>query len=207
MVDDNFDLTEWLTGWLCGMVGRLIFVKKIHDEPVIPEQPAVPESSLYLYGTPSDSGNIGLRSGGVVTLYDGAVLKSIESFYTDDLREQYPYLTMKYHGLNSLLGEVSLSLTTKPMVYYPNEYYNLHADDMGAFDRMLYFGNEKLLDGTHGDNWLYYRTDNGLTNIGSSACWANYTILNEDGSVYLAKSDPIPVSGIVDYDGDIPIYE
>ena len=127
-------------------------------------------------------------------LYNGVELPHIDSFYTDELKEQYPYLTMQYYGLDFLLGEVMLYLTTKPMAYYPDERYKLHANDMSTFDALLYIGNPKLVDGSHENSWKYWRTDTGITDIGSSAHWSNYGILNADGSVYLAASDPIPVS-------------
>ena len=37
--------------------------------------------------------------------------------------------------------------------------------------------------------------------------WTNTDLYFTDGKLYLAKSDPIPVGEIVDYIGDIPIYE
>jgi len=41
----------------------------------------------YLYGIPSDAGNIGLWDGTAVTYYDGLVLPNIEGVYTEEVAE------------------------------------------------------------------------------------------------------------------------
>lgn len=46
------------------------------DEPAVPDEPGE-VSTMYLYGTPSESGNIGLRVGDSVTYYSGAVAPNI----------------------------------------------------------------------------------------------------------------------------------
>ena len=49
-----------------------------------------PTASMYLYGTPSDSGSIGLRSGESVTYYDGAVLPLLPEWD----KTKYPYAVL-----------------------------------------------------------------------------------------------------------------
>lgn len=197
MVDDNFDLTEWLTGWLCGMVGRLIFVKKIHDEPVIPDLPAVPEAAMYLYGTPNESGNIGLRNGDSVTYYEGVVAPPIDTVWTVERKETHPYAVYFNSGsseslhllrtveyANTLTGERALKLPSRNDV-----------------DELCY----KHKNG----EWVYVDTSNAvsLRLVLEYLKWTSFDLINEDGTVYLPASMPIPVSGVVDEIDGIPIYE
>lgn len=156
---------------------------------------AVATATQYLYGTPSESGNIGLRSGDTVTYYDGAVLPMLPEWD----REKYPYAHVVYYGMDNWIAQAGLYVTSKPMVYYPNEYYCLHADDMGTFDYILHSGNPRNFDGSWDFEWAYNRTTVGADYTSSTACWAIYDIYNEDGYLYLAKSDPIPVTGLVGY--------
>ena len=121
--------------------------------------------------------------------YNGTVLPELPEWD----KEKYPYALMQYFGLNFILGEVGLLLTTKPMIYCPDELWKLHANDMGTFDELIYIGNVLLVDGSHNNRWSYQRTNTEVTDVGNSVHWSNYDILNEDGSIYYAASDPIPV--------------
>ena len=148
------------------------------DIPIIPDPPETPTASLYLYGTPSETGNIGLRVGESVTMYDGAVLPKLSM----DL----PYMVLY---TQSIFGV---------------KYYVLRA--FSEYDTM----GEKLAygDGVWGDRLVV--TDNphewrktGTHEAGNVALnailWANFDVLNSDGSVNLQGTDPVPVSGLVGY--------
>ena len=53
-----------------------------------------------------------------------------------------------------------------------------------------------------------YSGNGSYSGINDILHWSNVDILYRDSTeLAIAKSDPIPLGEIVDYDGDIPIYE
>lgn len=169
---------------------------------------AVATATQYLYGTPSDTGNIGLRSGGAVTLYDGAVAQSIDEVWTD--KETYPYVAIGYKYEKDAESDVYVrgnyhALIAKKTISVKN------CDDgtEGWTPANYVLGSgAKIYEHVDGE-WVRcaFYTMNMVVE------WANYDVMKKDvytdpdGDVYLSASDPIHVSGIVDYVGDIPIYE
>lgn len=149
----------------------------------------VPTVSLYLYGTPSESGNIGLRNGESVTMYDGAVLPPLPE-------SDMPYATIGKH------------------LYYPDDYRLIFSTK--PFKKSS--GIISVIDTSVSVLVSDYNADTGEwgalnpytvnTYTFQGAFWSNYDELNADGSVHRAKSDPIPIyKGLVDEIDGIPIYE
>lgn len=159
----------------------------------------------YLYGTPSESGNIGLRVGDTVTYYAGAVLSKLP-----EMAYQYaaivPNAYAPYDGYAYNLWNLSAPL------YISNATDNGNASgrtrvytEKGA----SYKGWKGNPDGKAWDFTFENSSSTGSVTT-EMPIWTNEDIYAEiDGnrSLYIAASDPIPVGEIVDYNGEIPIYE
>lgn len=162
--------------------------------PVVPD---VPEATMFIYGRPLDTKpttnwrKVGLRSGGVVTFYDGAVLPATPE--RDE--ETYPIVTIDLSSMNNIgidmfadytptetkMGDGSYS---KSMEYA--EY--LHAS----------FNGNKWVDPSFSWSELTQKT-NGF-NYQTEIFWTNTDIVDVNGNIVIGKcGDPIPVSGIVGY--------
>lgn len=200
MQQETFDIKSWLMGFALGLAGKPLPIVQAKKEPI-----------AYLYGTPSESGNIGLRVGDTVTYYDGIVAADINTIYTDELKVQYPYA----HISNSSWTAAN-----------PDGLYSLY-----CFDTIMESYSTKL--GSHGDsNIKPVGGDLGTVNamgmfaiidetpefvepssnkygiLGQKILWANYDHYHTNGTLLCAATSPIPIiKGIVDYIGDIPIYE
>lgn len=159
---------------------------------------SVPESEpvAYLYGTPSDNGNIGLRVGDTVTYYDGAVLPKLPEWDT----ETYP------HGIVTRWDTNLYALYTTPSYSYSKD------ETLGrVWLTVEGYERYKAEDGANEwtETWEAKTTTILLSQDGAKTAdvkWANFKI-EYDGTVYCSASDPIPVGEIVDYVDDIPIYE
>lgn len=145
------------------------------------------DPELFLYGTPSESGNIGLRVGDSVTYYNGAVLQKL------------PESDMPYAHIYS----TELDLIPYGAIFSENPF--------------VFNGNKSiLLDGMVGkwhysENsvwWNYAEYDATDTANSYPAIWTNHDIKDVNGNLHLAATNPIPVTkGIVDTINGIPIYE
>lgn len=154
------------------------------DEPVIPD---VPEAFLYLYGTPSTSGNIGLRNGESVTYYEGVVAKPVYELYD----ENYPIVCIT---MNTYFSGTEVHMFSNVT---PDGENRLH------YDERIDFEYDKTTGG-----WVEHDRLTDSYMFTSGIVWTNTTLYDTNGNVTHSASDPIPVyTGIVDYIGDIPIYE
>ena len=152
---------------------------------------------LYLYGTPSDSGNIGLRNGDSVTYYDGVVAPNINTVYTDELKEEYPYELIVWNTLSYRYFFYAL----KAIEYTTNSGGTRMVKlTTGEYLRCTLSSDKK----TWGE--LSVGTTDGSVQA-SSAKWASFDVLNEDESIAVIGTDPIPVGEVVDTINNIPIYE
>lgn len=192
---------------LAYVLGECIARMLCKDTAVAPDTPTT--ASLYLYGTPSDSGNIGLRSGGDVTYYEGAVLMGVNALYTDEIKAEYPHAHV-VQILDLYTNEFKYWQVyfekKQPYTFYANISADLieHGFDNELSQLYVFYSNESGTEWfTYNENPREYEHSTKLTNV----VWANYDVLNIDDTIYRPASEPIPVSGIVDYDGDIPIYE
>ena len=130
----------------------------------------------------------------IAYLYNGVQLPDINKVWTD--KETYPYAYMELVISSTQTGTV-LVLTSNPMF--------VGTDSNGNFSSMLtastkVFSYSTLVeDGASWDIMNNYTNDeedpfSNLDNDIISALWANYDVMNrDDGSVYLAASDPVPV--------------
>lgn len=163
------------------LTGRRIIAQVVRE--------VVGTPSMYLYGTPSESGNIGLRSGDTVTYYDGAVLPKLPEW------DSVPYVA---------IAEVESSSTSHvcyysscPIIWSSDGYVRLATVEPNRMYTVC-----QLKDGT----WNV-REPKECTAVDGQLysfqrlIWANHDIPNYDGSeIKFAKSaDPIPVTGLVGY--------
>jgi hypothetical protein len=155
------------------------------------DSPDVPAASLYLYGTPSTTGNIGLRNGESVTLYDGAVLPPLPEWD----KEKYPYaLLAVYKWLNETMNA--------QLVCYSEKAETGYNDDGDIADWVEINGTriEFLVNypiNTIPTDWGEPNEYTGSAN--RSGIWSNTDIVLDDGTLYLSASEPIPVTDIVGY--------
>lgn len=147
-----------------------------------------------IYGVPSETGNIGLRSGDSVTYYDGVVLPTLPD-------KAYQYSMIVYSKLSGYIMWVYsapfyINNTTGTVRVYT---------DKGAMYQLWQVNT---------DENVWNLKAEGQTTSGSitddTPIWTNEDIYAEiDGirSLYIAAYDPIPVGGIVDTIDGKPIYE
>lgn len=147
------------------------------------------EPVAFLYGTPSEIGNIGLRNGDSVTLYDGAVFPPLPEWD----KETYPYAFI----------DISVSPLLTLCKYRPHA--RLRTDGSTA---IATFGEQP-----QAGDILGYNIVNGKWELVWTA-FSNHYVYEEDfvwcdtdiyykeesgGALYRATTAPIPVSGIVGY--------
>ena len=140
----------------------------------------------------------------VAYLFNGVRLPDIFSVYTPEQQETHPYATMvtstdadiETHG-RALLAYLILS--TMPLIRQKGSfiYYELAAAEDGSVFRYLI----NTVDGVTDEDWKrdadkdgnYAAGDNVQAITLSTIRWANYDIYRDDGTIYLAASDPVPV--------------
>ena len=119
-------------------------------------------------------------------LYNGIELPDINEVWTD--KEAYPYALIAW---NSATGKHRLAVCAQKANYSPSP-NAIWCSNMIPY--MQY---------TQSDNWEYQGTITA-ENINANTLWpqkempvvwANYDVLNGDGTVYLKASEPIPVGG------------
>ena len=112
--------------------------------------------------------------GGGTMLYNGVELPDIESVWTD--KETYPYaVLLSYEGM-TLLGLFSAETYVKS---------NMMAVPIGTSEALYMFDNGWNLTGED-------VTDTEVSVVPSASFfWSNHDILNTDGTVYLAASEPV----------------
>lgn len=129
----------------------------------------------------------------VAYLYNGVRLPDIYSVYTPELQEQYPYVVISYFDVQMTGG-----------VLYFRMLYALSEAEYGvndAGDRVVSLANAFIKSAgavdSSGNTLSWKAFDDPETAVGlaldSSLLWSNFDILNSDGTVFLAASDPIPV--------------
>ena len=164
-----------------------------------PTEPDTPAAAMYLYGTPSETGNIGLRVGESVTYYDGAVAPNIDTVYTNELKMEYPVAIIIPRS-----GVFLDLLMAKSIVYQTGVDGNYQWGTADTLRTMLMpydnTWNETLQAVSDNPKWLSAVGDN-------FAIWTNTDIKFEDGAVETSATEPIPVGEIVDTINGIPIYE
>lgn len=112
-------------------------------------------------------------------LYNGEKFPDIYTVYTPELQEEYQCAFILFDaGAHRLVfaNEVPSCLTFSPYLYVNSEnmQYELSADT--------------------GD-WIFLDENGGFTINKLALKWTSHDILNNDGSVFMATSAPIPVGG------------
>lgn len=117
-------------------------------------------------------------------LYNGVELPDINEVWTDELKAQYPY---------ALINVMSNNPTTT-LFLVKNISYG-HSDGLG---RVLILGTDNACQARSTSphtKWGPIDNTVALSVAVESIEWANFDVLNEDGSVLLSASDPVPVGG------------
>lgn len=159
------------------------------------------ESVAYLYGTPSENGNIGLRSGDVVTYYEGAVLPKMLP-----LPDGYTNAHIMHRAYADY--DMYIAFATKEKLMITSDGGVGLSDGVGA-NGISWFFRESRASNYNGADlvWGEWESESSLVHS-YPPIWSNYDMLSlADGNVAFSASDPITVGGIVDFIDDIPIYE
>lgn len=143
----------------------------------------------YLYGTPSENGNIGLRVGDTVTYYSGAVTKNIDEIWTD--KDTQPYAFMR-----CTTNAAHLYISAAP--FYATEGY---INWVNPTTQYAFYYSQGIWE--YMQKWTGDTTSYSLNN--TFAVWANHDVI-KDGEVWLSATLPISVGEIVEYIDGIPVY-
>ena len=141
---------------------------------------------FYLYGTPSESGNVALADGDGYVLYNGAVLPKLPEWDKD----AYPYVVIQ--EVKVATNQYRLNVSSKPPYARHSIYGDAHIYFAAPADAEGRHWN--LRDGAWGDT-NYTVSILGHNDTVSPIIWANYEVKYEDGnSTYLSGSAPIPLT-------------
>ena len=190
-------MSENMDNFILGFITGLNVRGTLHKAEVLPDKPV--EAAYYLYGTPSESGNVALADGDGYVVYNGAVLPKLPEWD----KTKYPYAYMKLSGFFQIYSEtkVTLIVSNSPIAF-----------DGWSFDWGISGSTTfNLKEDAEWSSFSYKETNGTSDKSSSKFFWGNQEIVNSsDGSVYLAKSDPIPLVSAepVGYtDNEIPIYQ
>ena len=160
-----FDLKSWLTGFALGLAGKPCPLPQ--GEPTQPDEPVAPPTEPVAY------------------LYNGVRLPKLPLWDTST----YPYAYISYQPK---YRHYSVDCSTTPAYYEPN----------GAWGPCFSIRNPSIGCGLFTDwsNWLTFDNDGGFL-IGmespdeddTTLVWCNHDVTYDDGTVFLAASDPVPV--------------
>ncbi len=147
---------------------------------------AVAKATQYLYGTPSESGNIGLRVGDSVTYYDGAVLPDINGLLTAEQKAKYPFLWIYDSG-----GKYRMyALPYVEVRYIQRAHWFGVWSEEDSYITALYKNGQ----------WGEVEERTGGTNTFVKAdMWKNFDLYYEDELLSSASPDSVSVSGLVGY--------
>jgi hypothetical protein len=189
-----------LDGYILTDCNGVYLIAAVDAEPDEPDEPGE-VATMYLYGTPSESGNIGLRVGDTVTYYDGAVATAYPEW------DSVPYVAITKTDRYDCIAEYS----SCPIVWVDEDTLGLAGE---GTNRM--YNTDVFKDGV----WLVREPmENTLNSWGEplsfpldygKILWSNHDIKNssETEVMFVKSPDPIPIyNGIVEYINGIPIYE
>ena len=162
------------------------------------------DGSVYLAATaPVKSGNIGLRvANSEKMVYGGMELPNIDAVWTDELKQTHPYVEIADCGdIGGMLPSGSkmymLVISDTPIVA---------GAEITAYAFSLYEGVDGTIFEELAGNWFDAMDGEPITDVFTPesmgfTIWANHDILNADGSIYLAASEPVSSDTVVYYDG------
>ena len=172
------DGPHWANTTLYDEDGNLFLEASDPGAPIIFEEPIDPLKSFLIGYALGLSGKPLPLSGGepVAYLYNGVRLPKLPEWD----KEAYPYA-----------GIFSMSVGFMFRALSPTAYYFQNGDEwtLGSFD-----GNLSSTKYNDKDNWGRLSHDTSYGGLPAPVLiWTNFDFMNEDGSVYLAASEPIPV--------------
>ena len=124
-------------------------------------------------------------------LYNGVELPDINELWTDELKKIYPYAYISIDYDSFVQGRF--------LVLHENPLRCVWETWATTYETLVYEGKMSFglieLNGEWQNEieWRYEENGASLLDIGKVQ-WASHDILKEDGTVYFAASDPIPVT-------------
>ncbi len=154
-----------------------------NGEQIWPKTSAEPEASYYLYGTPSESGNVAIAEGDGYVVYKGGVLPKLPEW------DRYSHVVVYY------------SLEHYYLRAYANKPTTEHYDPIlpgDSYDHLVAEGDwHSAMLGDDG-NW---RFDDETSNDSKGSAlkldtivWANVDITTSDNEPFMSASAPIPLA-------------
>lgn len=131
-------------------------------------------------------------SGNGKALYNGVELPDINTVWTDKVTYPYAWITG-----SSEMNVFILYITSSKVIYDGAKGQFVNSGAISAFMYMLQDGEWKFVASDE-------REESGsIIFDASNINWASYDILNDDGTVFLAASSPIPLDGmnVITWDG------
>lgn len=120
--------------------------------------------------------------------YNGVTLPSPPKEWD---KERFPFAHLVYLALFKCYV---FNVTSCPLRYYPNGYDGNVLNKLGATETDAQYMAYEFYT-PQDTNWVTNGKAYPLSGLSDSGLfWSNFDILNSDGSVYLAASDPIPIT-------------
>lgn len=196
-------------GYILTDCNGLYLIAAVAAEPDVPDEPGE-VATMYLYGTPSESGNIGLRYGDTVTYYNGAVLPDIVTVYPDELQATHPYVFIADSSDKSgFLRYTAYRLFISPVPFVQDDNFDTSVTtsvvDVIGYDSYCYTMHKSETQELN--VWSEPKELTFASAFEQPCLWANHKVLDANGGVFHPEVKPIQVGNIVEYINDIPIYE
>ena len=170
-----------------------VYIFAESDIPIVPDEPDTPTTAMYLYGTPSK------------VSYNGVELPDIEGAYVafaeanditvEEMKEVVPYAVI---------------MTSEASKYLYFLGFELSIDANGKLNNSV--GGAAFVYWSHKGSWVMCASQNidagGFATDPSNCIWTSHDILNADGSVYLAATEPVHSGNIGLRSGDsVTLYD
>ncbi len=168
-IDEN-----WLRDFKVGMAIGLFCPAEVESKSV---------PIAYLYGHVAKEGETPTHTINGVD-YVGAVLPDIYTVYTPELQETHPFAVMWHEESRNKYYAVVSSEPLTPI--------NVGSYGTGFQPNRLTSVESTVTDG----NWAEFESNQYIGGIGYGRwpiIWCNYDLINEDGSLFLAATVPVPV--------------
>lgn len=121
-------------------------------------------------------------------LYNGVELPDINEVWTDEIKAQCSYAVIQLQPEGySYAGHYLLT-------FLPGKYHYT-GNDFAQDDNYTYKGWVYTFDPVAGSEWKAWYSGNVGLSIDKPLIWVSFDILNVDGTIYFAASDPVPVGG------------
>jgi hypothetical protein len=101
-------------------------------------------------------------------------------------KKEYPYAVLS-RSTNSVLGKFAEIFASDIKLYFDG-YHLVHSENGNGVVAVIYY--EKMTEWEALTNVIVHK--DGIADV-DKLIWTNYDLLKEDGTIYMAASDPIPV--------------